>query len=168
MKDLIYKVHGDYIEFIEYPYKCSLAYKNGKISTADIIDVAGNFFPPVIRTVNNELIIMVFTSEDDGEDKKLPRFYTDNNIKVRRDTIDIWDCILEPFIDTEFSEEHKERTSSLLEKYGISRAECDAIRQEVSNRMIAYNFTSGLWDWFHLGLAHNGYCVKRFCIICLQ
>ena len=43
-----------------------------------------------------------------------------------------------------------ERGYMRLENCGISRRECNALRLEVAERILAYN--SILWDWCHLGL----------------
>jgi hypothetical protein len=58
---------------------------------------------------------------------------------------------LDEFLDTEFSEEMKEKVMKLLESCGITREECIAIRSSLHDLMIAYNFRSMLWEWVHLG-----------------
>ena len=110
------------------------------------------FAPPALRLVSKELIFVAFqTAEEGTEHEKLPLFYTNNKIPVRK-AVDVWDMILEPFLDTEHTEDFIEKTYVTLEKLGINRDECDCLRQEVSARMFSYNFSSGLWDWCHLGL----------------
>jgi len=152
MSQIIYKAHQDYIEFISYPFKCSSIYKTGKLNAIDIVDTTGNFWPDVARTINGELIFIGYRQEEVGEHKKLPKFFCENNIKVREDVVDIWSFILEPFLDTEHSDEWIEKSYKILEKCGISRLECNSIREEVSDRMIAYNFQSYLWEWMELNL----------------
>ena len=146
----IYRVHSDFIEFIKYPFMCSSVCKKKELSATDIVDVTDRYFaPPAIRTVHGELIFVPFQAEKEGEDEKLPSFYASNNIPVRKVT-DIWDIINDPFLDTEHSEDFKEKGYKQLEKCGVSRAECNCLRIEVAGRMLAYN--SMLWDWCHLGL----------------
>lgn len=152
MNSLIYKVHQNYIEFIAYPFKCSSVYKNRRLDASDIVDATENFWPDLIRTTDDELIIIGYRQEEKGEHKKLPRFYDENNIVLRKDVVNIWGHILEPFLDTEYSEDHLERDFQILEKHGISRSECESVRKEVNDRMIAYNFTSCLWEWVNLDL----------------
>ena len=148
MEKLIYKVHGDFIEFINYPFKCSSVYKTKTLKSIDIVDVSDKSYGPApIRTTNSELIFAPF--QEDGEHKKLSSFYASNNIPLRKIT-DVWEIINDPFLDTVHSDDFIERGYTQLENCGISRMECNAIRLEVAGRMLAYN--SILWDWCHLGL----------------
>jgi len=153
MPKTIYKVHNDYIEFIEYPFPCASVCKGKILKATAIIDVADRSLgPPVIRTVDNELIFTPTQTDEAGsQHENLPLFYANNNIHVRKAT-DIWDLILEPFLDTEHSEDFKAKTFARLKSCGISRKECECLRHEVSARMLSYNFSSGLWDWCYLGL----------------
>jgi hypothetical protein len=66
--------------------------------------------------------------------------------------VDVWSLILEPFLDTEFDEQHKQRTLVMLQNNEVSRELCDALRQEFGPAMYHYNFATFLWDWVHLGL----------------
>ena len=150
MAKINYEICGDFIKFTDYQFKCSAAYKNGTIKASSIIEAVDFFYPNTIRTIDDELI-MVPKLDKKTDANQLLLFCSDNGIPVNK-RIDIWDMILDPFLDTEHSEEYVEKTYETLEKYGIARAECNALRQEVSARMIAYNFESCLWEWVHLGL----------------
>jgi hypothetical protein len=150
MSDINYQIYDDYIAFTEYPFKCSSAYKNGAIHATDIAEAVDSFFPPVIRTTGNELIMIPYLKEK-SDTNALLLFCERNNIAVNKRT-DIWEMILDPFLDTEHSEEYIEASYNTLDKYGITRTECKEIRREVKDRMFAYNFESCLWEWFHLGL----------------
>ena len=150
MTDIDYKIFDNYIEFTQYPYKCSAAYTN-KIINASIIAEAVDFgYPNTIRTISNELIFVPKNNFKTNENQFI-LFCNNNDIPVNKRT-DIWDMILTPFLDTKQTNEDIENTYKTLERYGIDRIECNALRQEVSARMISYNFESGLWDWVHLGL----------------
>jgi len=152
VKKLIYTVHDDHIEFLEYPFSCASVCANNKLNAANIVEATDKFFaPPAVRTTAGELIFVPFLAEEGkgGENEKLPAFYARNNIPVRKVT-DVWGIINDPFLDTVHSEDYYERGYALLEKCGISRSECNALREEVGARMLAYN--SILWDWVHLGL----------------
>ena len=81
----------------------------------------------------------------------MPSFYERNKIS-QCDVTDVWGIINEPFLDTEHDDEFIEWQYAKLEKCGISREDCECLRQEVSERMFAYNFDSMLWEWVHLGL----------------
>ena len=149
MRNINYQIHRDYISFTEYPYKCSAAYKNKKIEASAIIEAVEFFYPNTIRTIDGELIMVPKLKE--SSKNPLLSFCIKNDIPVNKRT-DIWGMILDPFLDTEHSEEYIERTHTSLKKYGIDLEECYALRQEVAARMIAYNFESCLWEWIHLGL----------------
>jgi hypothetical protein len=144
------QIYNNYIDFTKYPFKCSLAYKNGIINASDIVEAVECFFPPVIRTISNELIMIPYL-EEKSDMKPFLLFCERNNIAVNK-RIDIWGMILDPFLDTEHSKKYIEATYDTLDKYGITRIECDEIRREVNDRMFAYNFESCLWAWCHLGL----------------
>ena len=148
MRNINCKIHKNYINFIEYPYKCSAAYRNKKIEASEIIEAMEFFCLNTIRTIDGELIMIPKPKESKNP---LLVFCRENDISVKKRK-DIWGMILEPFLDTEHSQEYIERTYTTLEKHGIDRKECNALRQEVSERMIAYNFESCLWEWVRLGL----------------
>jgi hypothetical protein len=150
MPDIDYRIYNDYIHFTKYPFKCSSAYKNGIINASDIAEAVDSFFPPVIRTISNELIMIPYLEEKSDTNPFL-LFCTRNNIAVNKRP-DIWEMILDPFLDTEHSNEYIEANYDTLDKYGVTHIECAEIRREVNARMFAYNFESCLWEWFHLGL----------------
>lgn len=145
-KKTTYVFHLDDIEIFDYPFECSFAAKNRSISVEDIKDVDCSFLPPVIRLVNNELIFVFANHKDE-----LLLFCERNKISnIKRK--DLWSFILEPFLDTEFSDRTKEQCYSILNEFGINKELCDHLRDELSPRMIAYNFESCLWEWVNLGL----------------
>jgi len=144
--DIEYQIKDHSIEYITYPFKCSVAYKHKVIDANSINEIAKNFHPPAILVNNNEFI---FINIDDKND--LISFCSRNAIPVYS-RCDVWSLILDHFLDTELSEENKERGYLQLSKCGISRQECNKIRQENEKLMFAYNYTSGLWEWIYLGL----------------
>lgn len=146
MSDTDIRFGDDGIEFLSYPYPPSSVYPSGKIDYAAIIEIDADAAPPEIRTSREILFISATMKEE------LRRAAVANAIPaVKR--IDVWDLLLEPFLDTEFNEEDQERTLRLLEECGIEREESIEIRRFVAEAMVAYNFKSMLWDWCHLGLA---------------
>ncbi|HEY7546795.1 MAG TPA: hypothetical protein VID27_18020 [Blastocatellia bacterium] len=146
MPDIEIRFDDDGIEFLRYPYPPSSVYPSGKIAYASIIEIDADAAPPEIRTEREILFISATMKEE------LRRAASANAIPaVRR--IDVWGLLLEPFLDTEFDREDKERTLRLLEESGILRDESVEIRRSVTRAMEAYNFDSMLWDWCHLGLA---------------
>ena len=63
-----------------------------------------------------------------------------------------WDWLLEPFLDTEYTEETDQRIISLLKENGFDKQELYMIRNEVKEQMMKYNFDTMLWEWGCLGL----------------
>jgi len=96
--------------------------------------------------INNEFI---FPSNDDNG--ALLSFCDKNAVPVI-DRVDVWSYILECFLDTELTEKSKHYSYMMLNSCGISEQDCYSLRKEVAERMIAYNFTSYLWEWCYLGL----------------
>lgn len=134
------------IEFSGYTFSPSSVYPCGTVKYSDIKEILPDFFPPEIRTHSGEIL---FVSAPYKEELK--KAAEKNKIPSKRRP-DIWSFILEPFLDTEFSEEDKERTLRILESNGVSRKLCEELRMEAGEAMYAYNISSGLWEWIHLGL----------------
>jgi hypothetical protein len=105
--------------------------------------------PPTIR-IDNDLI---FVSAEHKEELK--KFAEQNKIHLS-DRVELWDWILEPLLDTEFTDEHKERLYNLLEKYQLGRQTVDHLREIVKEQMMKYNFDTMLWEWECL--EHWMYC----------
>ena len=143
---LEYKVKNNVIEYLEYPFKCSYAFMHKIISASSIQEMVQTFGRPALCINNNEFI---FLSKDDND--ALLLFCERNDIPVII-RVDVWGYILECFLDTELTEKSKQYSYKQLNNCGISEQECYSIRKEVSQRMIAYNFTSCLWEWCYLGL----------------
>lgn len=137
--------HDDHIEFRNYPYPPSSLYPCGKLSINEIKEVDPDCAPPEIR-IAGEILFIPATSKEE-----LREFITKHSIHVVK-RIDIWDLLLDPFLDTEFTPEDQERTLRTLEGNGVSRNESEEIREFVADAMEAYNFSSMLWEWVHLGL----------------
>jgi len=143
-KEILFTDEG--IEFSGYIFSPSSVYPCGIIKYSDIKEILPDFFPPEIRTHSGEIL---FVSAPYKEELK--RVAEKNNIPLNS-RADLWSLILEPFLDTEFSDESKEITLTILESNGVSRKLCEELRREAGEAMYAYNISSGLWEWIHLGL----------------
>ena len=144
LPDVIFTEEG--IQFQEYPFAPSIIYPSKLLVVADIEEINEKAAPPEIRTKQGDILFISAVQKDD-----LLKFAKQNKLPVIH-RFDIWDQLLEPFLDTEFGDEEKKRTLRILEQNGISRKECETIREEVSKVIIPCNFATGLWDWAHLGL----------------
>jgi len=147
MLDIKYQINKKDIMFSQYPFKCSYASTNKIIPASSIQEMVETASMPSIRVNENEL---VFISAEDR--KLLVKFCVKNAIPINK-RADVWGIILDAFLDTTHSEEWKQKGLMQLYNCGISELECNNLRQEVAERMVAYNFASGLWEWVHLGLS---------------
>ena len=148
MKDTTIEFLDDAIEFnmyVFYPSRVFSKSETKKIVAEKIDEIDLESAPPVLK-IDDELIFI--SAEHRAE---LKSFAKRNNVKIQS-RFDIWDAILEPFIDTEFTPENAKRNKENLEKYGFGEEQIQKWRERVKETMIAYNFGTGLWDWVHLGL----------------
>lgn len=135
---------ADSLTFKNYPFDNSVVSVNSRITSKDILNVCIKSAPPTIR-VDNELLFISAEHKND-----LEVFANRNKIELS-DRVELWDWILEPFLDTEFTDEQKERLYGLLEKYQLSRQTVDQLRETVKEQMMKYNFDTMLWEWGMFG-----------------
>ena len=132
------------LTILGYPFEPSMAYGNKVFNATEIEEVQLKSLPPAIKT-GNELIFI-----SAGYKEQLSKFATDNNIAIV-ERADIWGWILEPFLDTEFTDDMSIRLDKLLDEYGQGEEKVASIRKEVGEQMMKYNFDTMLWEWTHLG-----------------
>ncbi|MEO9022786.1 MAG: hypothetical protein ABI237_18050 [Ginsengibacter sp.] len=123
-----------------YPFVPSIAYDRKTFTTSDIKSIDIESAPPTVQ-IGNELIFIGAEQKD-----KLKDFATQNNIPVIQKP-PIWNWILEPFFDTEFTSEHESRLNNLLAQYCLTETEILEIRIKVKEQMMKYNFDTMLWNW---------------------
>ncbi|MCX5661439.1 MAG: hypothetical protein NTW19_17290 [Planctomycetota bacterium] len=132
------------IVFHEYPYPPASVHRDGHLPYSAIREV-GDWGD--IWTQRGEVLFVPGAQKEDlaaaAERNAIPL--------VRR--VDVWELLLEPFLDTTFDADYQERTLVTLERNGIGRDESRRIRRRLRGAMISYNITSGLWDWIGLGLS---------------
>lgn len=136
----------DEVGFTGYPFVPATVYPSGYVPHNAIKEVVVTGSPPEIRTVEDEVLFVERSRMDE-----LIQCARRANIPIVG-RVDVWSLILDPFVDTQFTEEEKARSDRQLEECGIRRKECEGLRNRVAPAMTAYNFDSGLWDWSHLGL----------------
>jgi hypothetical protein len=134
------------IYITEYPFIPSIAYPD-KLISADLVDsVCLDSYPPFLR-IGNEAIFISREQLSELED-----FIKRNQIPTVQQTNN-WTWILEPYLDTEYTDETHKNMIGLLSKNGIIEDEVDTIRAEVKEQMYKYNFGTMLWEWGILGLS---------------
>lgn len=129
----------------KYPFKPSIAHPEKTLSTSDIDAISTDFGLCQVYAHND----IIFISAEEKE--KLTEFAQRNSIELRPHSWN-WDWILEPYLDTEGTEEGENRIRIALGKAGIDPMETANIRKEVGKQMYKYNFDTMLWEWCSLGL----------------
>ena len=118
---------------------------DGTVAASAICDADPAAAPPEIRTLSGETLFI-----SAGQREELERFCRASQVPIRKRP-DIWGGLLEPFVDTELTPEHKAATLTHLRRAGLTDTEISQIRAKVGPLMLAYNALH--WDWAHLGLA---------------
>jgi hypothetical protein len=139
-------IGSDEIIITGYPFKPSLAFGYKVIDHSEITNIDCTSWPPALL-IKNELIFI------SAEHKEALKVFAEDN-EVKQDALpDIWDWILTPFLDTEFTPEREQDLTERLARHGLDSAWVNLIRNEVGEQMYKYNFDTMLWDWWGLGLA---------------
>jgi hypothetical protein len=143
--DIDVAIGDDSIRFLAYPYEPASVFPTGLVVAADVRDADPTSAPPEVRRTTGETLFVPAPASP-----ALRRFCERNRIPLRRRP-DLWDALLEPFLDTEFTPQRQRATTALLARFGLSTQDVDRIRGRFAPAMRAYN--SVAWDWCHLGLA---------------
>lgn len=133
------------IHISNYPFQPSLAFPERSFSAQEI-QAVGTDFGPCRIYVGDDIIFI--TAE---EKEHLIEFAQRNAIELRKHSWN-WDWILEPYLDTELTEDDTHRIQRALHEVGIGPSEIRTIRNEVGKQMYRYNFDTMLWEWCSLGL----------------
>ncbi|GAB4400555.1 MAG: hypothetical protein OHK0053_22220 [Microscillaceae bacterium] len=141
MRKIIF--HEDAIEIRQYEFQVSSIRENPIISLDLINEVNLNTFPVSIVINHNEVIFI-----ESRYQKDFVQFVKEKKLKVEN-RFDVWEALNEVFLDTEFTEAHKERTLAQLEENGFTREEIVQIRSEVSELM--QGWAAVAWEWNYLG-----------------
>lgn len=139
------------IHFDNYPFAPSIAFIKKTLTADEIVNIDLKGIPPTIR-VGEELIFVPATMNTE-----LAEFAAVNHIPVV-DRKDIWDWLMDPYLDTEYDEEKQERLNELLASYGLTKEKVLAIREEVEVQILKFN--TMFKEWFHLG-ALDVLCAMR-------
>ncbi|MBU1534870.1 hypothetical protein KKF84_06095 [Myxococcota bacterium] len=111
------------VVFARYTYPGACVYPQGKVPYSEIESIDPNAFPPELRLHSGEVIFIPATHKEE-----LEVIAANNGIEICS-RINLWSGILEPFLDTEFDDEHTERTIQWLEENGVSREEVLVFRK---------------------------------------
>ncbi len=138
---IFYKNH---LEFQNYEFPVASVWQSPHLKAENIREIHLNHrAPPEIITQQGEVLFVSATQ------RPYLRLFAQINQIPDVDILDVWSLLLEPYLDTEFSEEYQQRTHQLLNKSGFSPDEINAIRERVGSNVLNYNTL--LWEWVHLG-----------------
>lgn len=129
---------------LDYPFPGASVHPSGLVPWSDVREVDPQATPPEVRTCD-ELFFVPGSHRDE-----LARRAAAHAVPIVR-RVDVWALILEPFLDTTTSADDEERTLDRLERAGVPWADAVGLRAHFAPAMVAYNFTSMLWAWAHLG-----------------
>lgn len=130
----------DFLKIENYPFEPSAAYRQSIFRPDQIHDMDIKSHPPTFRT-GRELIFL-----NTDQKAELKNFAERNAIKTVERPM-VWEWILEPFLDTEFTAETDQKLTDILEKSGLTADRVKALRAEVEEQMLKYNFDTMLWEW---------------------
>lgn len=133
---------------ISLPYEPSLHYGKKNLSYNEIECVIEGYIWPALKTRTNEIFIFEYSEEDKAN---LSKYAKDKNIPIE-EYYDVWSDILEPFLDTEYTESTREIINNRLNKCGLDKSIIKQIRTEIQELIEDYNKNSGLWDWINLNM----------------
>ncbi|RTZ50473.1 hypothetical protein EJ377_07095 [Chryseobacterium arthrosphaerae] len=130
----------DSLTIKNYPFEPSIAYRQNTFPSEQIDDIDFTSSPPTCR-IGNELLFLSVEQKTE-----LEKFAGRNNIKTVKRPM-IWEWILEPFLDTEFTPETDQKLTEILAKFGLTAEQVQNLRAEVETQMLKYNFDTMLWEW---------------------
>jgi len=132
------------LSITDYPFEPSIAFKDVPLPASFIQYVSLDWMPAF--RVGNELIFLHATAKE-----QLQYFAISNRIEIFEPPR-IWSWILEPFLDTEFTEERSGLVTGLLARYGLTSEDVTTLRREVKEQMLKFNFDTTLWEFIDLEL----------------
>lgn len=149
------------IAFAQYPYPAASLAATGKVAWSHVVSIDSTATPPEIRVLGEILFVPAPMREALVE-------WSVRHCVAHVRHIDVWALLLEPYLDTAFTDDDADRTLRVLEANGVTNTEVAQVRTEVGICMRRYNLESGLWDWCHLGLldlleAHRGVLTGESC-----
>ncbi|NJO03382.1 MAG: hypothetical protein HC880_18365 [Bacteroidia bacterium] len=137
------RFHSNAIEVRHYEFQSSSVRDQALIKLEDLNEVNLHTYPPSIVINHNEVIFIEARYK-----KEFIEFVKQNGLKVEN-RFDIWSAINEVFLDTQFTEQHQERTLLQLEENGLLREEVQQIRKKIQSLMSGWAAVA--WEWNYLG-----------------
>lgn len=142
MEDVTFADKG--IQFKDYPVTPASIFPDGMVLWNEIREADPDCWPPELRLQTGEIL---FVTAEKREAFAIA-CHRHNIPLIRR--VDVWADLLDPYLDTEFTEEDQQRTIGRLTQSGFSESEVQQIRNRVEKIMLAYNYFA--WEWMFFGL----------------
>ena len=111
---------------------------------SDIVEII-DWYPLALFTADGEFVLI-----DRDKRDAVMAFCASNDIPFT-ERYDLWSDLLEPFLDTEHSEDWQTTTRASIRRAGLSDAEIDTIRARVKEPMLSV--TAITWEWTHYSLS---------------
>jgi len=136
---------GQALRFSDYPFRPASVFPSGAVTAGQVAEVNLES-PSQVRLKSGEILFV-------GHSDKSALLSFVNRFDVpRRRRLAVWGALLNPFVDTTFTQSEIDGEFHWLESLGLDRETVTRWRREVTIAMVAYNFGTMLWDWAGLGL----------------
>lgn len=127
------------VHWTEYPFAA-----NPSAHARELTGYALTTTPPTLWRSEPREVLFVPAGQKD----EMLAWCAENGVP-RIEPEDVWELLLEPFLDTVHSEPWRQRTRKQLEHCGFTEQEVEQLRARFREPMLGYN--SVLWDWVCLG-----------------
>lgn len=98
--------------------------------------------PPELRLTDGRTVFIASAHRE-----RLATALAEAGVAVRRRP-DVWQELLEPFLDTEYDDASRTRCEGRLHDWGFTDREIRDIRRRVRMRMLAETMVSWEWQWY--------------------
>lgn len=131
------------LRFERYPFPPASVRREPDVAAHRFTAWKPGWAPPTLVLEHREVLFVSAEQREEVDD------WATRHAIARPDALDVWDLLLDPFLDTEHDEAWKRRCVELLLGCGFAEDEIEDIRRSVSGPMLSYNAL--LWEWVHLG-----------------
>ena len=145
----------DQVNIAWYPYTPATVFPNGVLAYDSIREICVTSLPFEIRTKRGELLLVPASNKDAMIAAAQAR-----GIPILR-RIDVWGLILEPFVDTEFTEKMDAKTRTELLATGVDEVTLTRMRDRLARIVGDYNLKF-VWNWWGLSL-FDAFDAIQFC-----
>jgi hypothetical protein len=141
--DFRWTVDSTGITFAGYPFAPATVFPAGAVAWQQVDDISVG--PRASARVGGELLML-----PGGQRDTLAGYAARNGVPVVGWHSLVWSRILDEFLDTETSEDSRQRLLSLLAADGIGPGQVAALRRRFEPAMMMYNFAVARWEWCDL------------------